>query len=131
MTDGDGVADQDENEDDDPSADESRPTSSASSVTNEERIIPGERRKRALDALAIENGASEIMAAITSRYSLESELLEAGNGAILRAAYLSMHPRSANKWDRAAALAGDERARAIGAIFKMHARATSLRSWPI
>lgn len=29
-----------------------------------------------------------------------------------------MHPRSANKWDRAAALAGDERARAIGAIFK-------------
>jgi putative ATP-dependent endonuclease of OLD family len=117
MTDGDGVADQDENEDDDPSADESRPTGSASSVANE-RIIPGERRKRALDALAIENGASEIMAAITSRYSLESELLEAGNGAILRAAYLSMNPRSANKWDRAAALAGDERARAIGAIFK-------------
>lgn len=118
MTDGDGVADQDENEDDDPSTDESRPADSASSVANEERIIPGQRRKRALDALAIENGASEIMATITSRYSLESELLEAGNGAILRAVYLSMHPRSANKWDRAATLAGDERARAIGAIFK-------------
>lgn len=118
MTDGDGVADQDENEDDDPSTDESRPADSASSVANEERIIPGQRRKRALDALAIKNGASEIMATITSRYSLESELLEAGNGAILRAVYLSMHPRSANKWDRAATLAGDERARAIGAIFK-------------
>ena len=118
MTDGDGVADQDENEDDDPGTDDSRPAGSASSEANEEKIIPGERRKRALDALAIENGASEIMAAITSRYSLESELLEAGNGAILRAVYLSMHPRSANKWDRAAALAGDERAKAIGAIFK-------------
>jgi putative ATP-dependent endonuclease of the OLD family len=118
MTDGDGVTDHDENEDDDPSADESRPSGSESSVANEERIIPGERRKRALDALATANGASGIMVAITSRYSLESELLEAGNEAILRAAYLSMHPRSGNKWDRAAALAGDERARAIGVIFK-------------
>jgi putative ATP-dependent endonuclease of the OLD family len=118
MTDGDDVAAQDVDEDDDPSADENQPTGNGASATNEEMIIPGERRKRALDALAMANGASAILVAITSRYSLESELLEAGNGAILRAAYVSMHPRSGKKWDKAAALAGDERAKAVGAIFK-------------
>jgi putative ATP-dependent endonuclease of OLD family len=117
MTDGDhGVGQDDEDEDDDP--DESQPAGNKASATNEEVIIPGERRKRALDELAKANGASDILVAITSRYSLESELLEAGNSAILRAAYVSLHRRSGKKWDRAAALEGDERAKAIGAIFK-------------
>ncbi|MGY8664148.1 AAA family ATPase [Bradyrhizobium sp. UFLA05-109] len=119
MTDGDhGVSQDDEDEDHRAGADENQSASNAASMTNEEVIIPGERRKRALDALAKANGASSILAAITSRYSLESELMEAGNGAILRAAYVSLHPRSGKKWDKAAALVGDERARAIGAIFK-------------
>ncbi len=83
-----------------------------------EILTPGERRKRALDKLAMANGAAAVLAAVTSRYSLESELLEAGNGAILRAAYLSLHPRSGKKWDKAAALEGDERAKEIQAIFK-------------
>lgn len=83
-----------------------------------EILTPGERRKRALDKLAMANGAVAVLAAVTSRYSLESELLEAGNGAILRAAYLSLHPRSGKKWDKAAALEGDERAKEIQAIFK-------------
>jgi putative ATP-dependent endonuclease of OLD family len=116
MTDGDHGVGQDE--DDDPSADENQPAGNGTSATNEKVIIPGERRKRALDALARANGASAILATITSRYSLESELLEAGNGAILRAAYVSLHPRSGEKWDKAAALEGDDRAKAIGAIFK-------------
>jgi putative ATP-dependent endonuclease of OLD family len=83
-----------------------------------EAPIPGERRKRALDKLAAENGASAILVAVTSRYSLESELLEAGNGDILRAAYLCLHPRSGKKWDKAAALEGDDRAKEIQAFFK-------------
>lgn len=83
-----------------------------------ENFSPGERRKRALDALAKTNGAEGVLSAITSHYSLESELLEAGNAAILRAAYVSLHKRSGKKWDKAAALEGDARAKAIQGIFK-------------
>lgn len=120
MTDGDhGIDQDDENEDVGAGAGEDqRADEKESSPTDDEAIIPGERRKRALDALARANGASAILAAITSRYSLESELLEAGNGTILRAAYISLYPRSGKKWDKAAALEGDERAKAVGAIFK-------------
>jgi putative ATP-dependent endonuclease of OLD family len=84
----------------------------------DQAILPGERRKRALDALAKLNGATGVLSAITSRYSLESELLEAGNGAILRAAYVSLHNRSGRKWDKAAGLEGNARAKAIQRIFK-------------
>ena len=51
-------------------------------------------------------------------YSLESELVRAGNGPLLREVYLDMHPRSAEKWDAAVALAGEEQALAIQKIFK-------------
>lgn len=81
-------------------------------------ILPGERRKRALDALAKTNDADGVLSTIISRYSLESELLEVGNGAILRAAYVSLHRRSGKKWDKAVALEGDARAKAIQSIFK-------------
>jgi putative ATP-dependent endonuclease of OLD family len=117
MTDGDhGVGKSDEDEEDiEPAAaegDEAEPNDMG------EEILPGERRKRALDALAMANGAEGVLLAITSRYSLESELLEAGNAAILRAAYVSLHKRSGKKWDKAAALEGDARAEAIQGIFK-------------
>ncbi|GLR82905.1 AAA family ATPase (plasmid) [Azospirillum oryzae] len=119
MTDGDhGAAQENEVRDDDPSVGEDQPGEEVALATKKEVIIPGEQRKRELDALAKANGASAVFAAITSRYSLESELLEAGNGTILRAAYVSLHPRSGKKWDKAAALEGDERAKVIGAIFK-------------
>lgn len=84
----------------------------------EEPPIPGEMRKAALISLASSLGASEHLAAITSIYSLETELLEAGNSAILRKAYLTLHPKSRKKWDNAVALAGDERAEKIHEIFK-------------
>lgn len=84
----------------------------------DETIVPGERRKRDLDALAESNGAIGVLSTFTSRYSLESELVEAGNGDICRAAYLRLHPRSDKKWDEAAAMAGDARAAAINALFK-------------
>lgn len=119
MTDGDhGVGQDDEDEDDAFGADDGQPVGDGALAADEEAIIPGESRKRALDAIAKANGASANLAAITSRYSLESELLDAGNGDILRTAYVSLHPRSGKKWDKAAALKGDERAKVIGAIFK-------------
>lgn len=83
-----------------------------------EAPIPGEIRKAALMGLAGSLGAIEHLAAITSVYSLETELLEAGNSAILRKAYLTLHPRSKRKWDNAVALSGDERAKKIHELFK-------------
>lgn len=126
MTDGDYGTGQNDTEDDDLAAyagevgdaGEEGPTGSIETLGAEETLIPGERRKQALEALANANGASDAMAAITSRYSLESELLESGNGDILRVAYLTLHPRSARKWDAAARLVGDTRAKAIQTIFK-------------
>ena len=129
MTDGDRSVGKQADEEDDDGAVEDDADSSETGVetpvamepqaaAGAEATIPGERRRLALDALAKDNGASQITAAITSRYSLESELLEAGNGAILRAAYLTLHKRSAKKWDAAVALTGDERAKAVQAIFE-------------
>lgn len=80
--------------------------------------LPGERRKAALDKLALSNGAVDCLTAYTSTYTLEPELLEAGNAAILRKAYLTLHERSAPKWDAAVALTGDDRAKSVGKIFK-------------
>ncbi|WP_439629996.1 ATP-dependent nuclease [Shinella sp.] len=80
--------------------------------------LPGERRKAALDKLASKNDATDCMSVITSTYTLETELLEVGNTDILRKAYLTLHKRSARKWDTAVALKGDTRAKAIDAIFK-------------
>ncbi|MNJ34062.1 hypothetical protein D3C77_287600 [compost metagenome] len=119
MTDGDhGVGQGDDDEDDADAADEEDDGEEIESSADAQSLIPGERRKRALEALAKANGAEGVLSAITSRYSLESELLEAGNGAILRAAYVSLHKRSGKKWDRAAALEGDARAKAIQKLFK-------------
>lgn len=117
MTDGDhGLGESDEDEEDaEPTAGEGE---GGEPDEVGEKILPGERRKRALDALAKTNGAEGVLSATTSRYSLESELLEAGNAAILRAAYVSLHNRSGKKWDKAAALEGDARAKAIQGIFK-------------
>jgi len=123
MTDGDhGVG---EEEEDEPAAAAAEPPEAVAPAvaapagrSAEAALIPGERRKRALDALAKTNGASSMMETVTSRYSLENEMLEAGNGDILRAAYLTLHKRSGPKWDAAAILTGDKRAKAIQTIFK-------------
>ena len=119
MTDGDhGVGQGDDDEECADAADEEDDGEEIEPGADGEQLIPGERRKRALEALAKTNGAEGILSAVTSRYSLESELLEAGNGAILRAAYVSLHKRSGKKWDKAAALEGDARAKAIQKLFK-------------
>lgn len=79
---------------------------------------PGARRKAAFDKLAQDLGAADACAVVVNDYSLESELVRAGNGPLLREVYLDMHPKSAEKWDAAVALAGEEQALAIQKIFK-------------
>lgn len=100
-------ADQDENQGDGEVQDANAPAP-----------LPGVQRKAKLDALARKNQATDCLVAITSTYTLETELLEVGNAAILRKAYLIRHPRSAKKWDAAVKLDGDARAKAVDAIFK-------------
>jgi putative ATP-dependent endonuclease of the OLD family len=78
----------------------------------------GELRKAALDAVAAELGSTSLFRAVINTYSLESELVSAGNAALMKQVYLSLHPRSAPKWDTAAALTGDERASAIRSLFE-------------
>jgi len=90
----------------------------AHSIEDDEALIPGERRKAALEKLTKDMGANDMFAAITSTYSFETELIEAGNAAILEKAYVELHPRSKKKWQSAVAEAGDKRARAIHAVFK-------------
>lgn len=84
-------------------------------------LSPGEQRKAALDKLAKNNDAIDCLSAFTSTYTLETELLEVGNTAILRKAYLTLHKNSATKWDAAVKLEGHARAKAMNLIFK-HAR---------
>ena len=63
-------------------------------------------------------GASDQFAAVTSTYSLESELVEAGNADLLEKVFLELHKRSRTKWRSAMKKEGDERAQAIHKIFK-------------
>ena len=86
--------------------------------TAQPALLPGEQRKAALDRLAAKNKATDCLTAITSTYSLETELLEVGNAAILRKAYLTCHKRSGKKWDAAVKLEGDARAKAMDLLFK-------------
>jgi putative ATP-dependent endonuclease of OLD family len=130
VTDGDKGLKTDDDEDDevgegaeaivDDASDRSLPEDDepASLAAGDEAPIPGVRRKASLENHVRELGASDYFAAVTSTYSLESELIEAGNANILEKAYLELHPRSRRKWRDAVNLSGDDRARAIYAIFK-------------
>lgn len=114
LTDGDkGLAPDDEEDDEDEDEDTAAETASL-----KPELIPGERRQKAFTEIAVKLGAKPFFEAISSTYSLETELIEAGNIDIMRAVYLELHPKSAKKWDKATALSGDERAKAIHKIFK-------------
>lgn len=80
--------------------------------------LPGANRKTALDTLAADRNASDDLDVFVNTYSLETELVAAGNAACLKAVYLVLHPQSEDKWDEAVAKAGDDRARAIQDLFK-------------
>jgi putative ATP-dependent endonuclease of OLD family len=107
-------ADTEEEGDDD---DASKAEEPASDTGTKPKLTPGERRKAALDKLAKHHNATDYLKAVISTYTLETELLEVGNAAIMRKAFLTLHKRSGAKWDVAAGLTGDARAKAIDGIF--------------
>ncbi|SNS70536.1 putative ATP-dependent endonuclease of the OLD family [Granulicella rosea] len=78
----------------------------------------GQLRKIALDTVATELVATELFRAVINTYSLETELVSAGNGELLKQVYLKLHPRSETKWDTAAALSGDAQAASIQGLFE-------------
>ncbi|SIN77803.1 ATP-dependent nuclease [Vannielia litorea] len=80
--------------------------------------LPGQNRKNKLEELARIKAASGNLDVCINTYSLETELLNAGNAAIMKEVYLELHSRSEAKWDRAAALEGSEKAKEIHEIFK-------------
>lgn len=80
---------------------------------------PGAARKRALEAVVAGLGAGDLLEVVINDYSLETELVRAGNAAVLKGVYLKLHPRSADKWDAAVALAGAAQAVAIQKLFEM------------
>ena len=78
---------------------------------------PGDKRKAALDALAVETGAEGFLDVFVNSYSLEAELVEVGNATLMKAVYLAHHPRSEEQWDLAVGLDGLERAQAVQGLF--------------
>lgn len=81
-------------------------------------VTPGAGRKRDLEAVAAKLGASDLLDVVINDYSLETELVRAGNGALLKGAYVKLHPRSADKWDAAVVQAGAPQAAAIQKLFE-------------
>lgn len=80
---------------------------------------PGDIRKTELTRLAKDRGMSDYFAAIVNTYSLESELVAAGNGELLKEVYLELHKNSEAKWTEAVTKpTDDERAIAIQALFE-------------
>jgi len=80
--------------------------------------LPGEVRKNKLEVVASELNAADAFDVFSNAYSLETELVRAGNEALLRSVYLELHPKSEAKWDEAVAKTGDELAVAIRGIFQ-------------
>lgn len=80
--------------------------------------LPGVLRKRRLDGVATRLGAIELFDVVINDYSLETELVRAGNAELLKTVYLQLHPCSGAKWDTAVALNGDTQAVAIQELFE-------------
>lgn len=81
-------------------------------------MTPGASRKRDLEAVAAKFGASDLLEVVINDYSLETELVRAGNEDLLKRAYIKLHPRSADKWDAAARQVGAAQAVAIQKLFE-------------
>lgn len=84
----------------------------------EGEALPGAVRKASLEATAAGLGAAGLIEVVINDYSLETELVRTGNGALLKTIYLQLHPRSGDKWDAAVAEIGDAEARAIQKLFE-------------
>jgi putative ATP-dependent endonuclease of OLD family len=81
-------------------------------------MTPGAGRKRDLEAMVARLGAGDLLEVVINDYSLETELVRAGNAALLKEVYVKLHPRSADKWDAAVAQAGAAQAVAIQQLFE-------------
>lgn len=79
---------------------------------------PGAGRKRKLIAVAAGLGAEDFLDVVVNDYSLESELVGAGNAAIMKTAYLALHPSSGPKWDAAVVQVGAAQAVAVQKLFE-------------
>jgi putative ATP-dependent endonuclease of OLD family len=80
--------------------------------------IPGAARKRKLDAAVAALGAADLLDVVINHYSLETELVRAGNADLLKQVYLEFHKQSATKWDAAVAQSGKAQALAIQKLFE-------------
>ncbi|GMV94076.1 MAG: hypothetical protein AMXMBFR82_38540 [Candidatus Hydrogenedentota bacterium] len=86
-------------------------------TVNDGQPLPGFSRKTKLKKIAADAGAQDVLDVLVNTYSLETELIEAGNEACLREVYLALHEKSEEKWDIAVAKTGRERAIAIQGLF--------------
>jgi putative ATP-dependent endonuclease of the OLD family len=121
MTDGDKTgAKDDQDERDDAAAEKVADAAPpADAETEPAAAIPGQQRKQRLDEVAKERAAEARFEAVVSTYSLEAELVRAGNEALLKKVFLKLKRRSGAKWDAAIAEADeDKKANAIQALFK-------------
>jgi len=88
---------------------------------------PGETRKAALEALAAKAGADDVLDVFVNTYSLEPDLVSAGNAELLKSVYLELHPKSEENWETAVRKSGDEQASAIQKLFETTLRTRSRR----
>ncbi|MCS3806671.1 putative ATP-dependent endonuclease of OLD family [Chromobacterium alkanivorans] len=84
----------------------------------EGKATPGEQRKTKLEATAAKVGATGLLEVVINQYSLETELVRAGNEALLKTVYLQLHPNSEAKWNAAVGEIGDAQACAIQKLFE-------------
>ena len=80
--------------------------------------FPGVGRKRKLEGVAAGLGAADLLDVVINDYSLETELVRAGNADLFKQVYLVLHPRSGDKWDAAVAEADAAQAVAIQKLFE-------------
>lgn len=86
-------------------------------TTSEGKELPGLSRKIALEVIAEDSQALNVLDVFVNTYSLEAELIAAGNGATMKKVYLMLHPRSELKWDQAVALTDESRWPALQRLF--------------
>lgn len=84
----------------------------------ESGVSPGQNRKTTLIGLAQRSNAEHLLTVVVNTYSLESDLVEAGNAECLKDVYTRMHHCSEKKWTEAIDKSGEERAKAIQELFE-------------
>ena len=80
--------------------------------------LPGNRRKRELEAVACTNSRFPALEVVVSTYTLEVELVAAGNTDSMKEVYMALHPQSETKWYEAVRCSGDEQAHNIQSLFQ-------------